>query len=88
MPNPALLEQLRTLDDSPPLLQARPTPDSEQAPESTTPKRLMVPCPLVGRAVVTQRCDFCPHGKEWLFDQATGEVYLRCAYLARAPEDR
>lgn len=84
MPNPAILEQLRTLDDSAPLLQVRRLPGSEQALESTTTAHHMVLCPLVGREVVTRRCDFCPHGKEWLFDQATGQVLLRCAYLAQS----
>lgn len=88
MPNPALLEQLRSLDDSAPLLQVRRLSDSEHAPESTTTADHRVLCPLVGREVVAQRCDFCAHGKEWLFDQATGQMFLRCTYLARAPEDR
>lgn len=88
MPNPALLEQLRTLDDSAPLLQVRRLSDPKRAPESRTSADHMVPCPLVGREVVAQRCDFCAHGQEWLFDQATGQRFLRCSYLARAPEDR
>lgn len=87
MPNAATLEQLRTLDDSAPLLQVRPMQDSERIPESMTTARHKVLCPLVGREVVTQRCDFCSHGQEWLFDQATGNVLLRCTYLAQTRED-
>ena len=86
MPNANILEQLSTLDDSVPLLQVRRLPDSKQAPESATSARHLVLCPLVGSEVVAQRCDFCPHGKEWLLDQATGQVLLRCTYLAQTRE--
>lgn len=87
MPNAAILEQLRTLDDNAPLLQVRRMQDSERTSQAMTTANHGVLCPLVGREVVTQRCDFCPHGNEWLFDQATGNVLLRCSYLAQTRED-
>jgi hypothetical protein len=33
-------------------------------------------------AVVLQRCAFCPRAKEWIFDQQTETVMLRCSFFA------
>lgn len=65
------------------LLQARKLSPAEHASDAPTSARYRVFCPMVRTEVVLQRCDFCPHGKEWVHDQVTDTVMLRCSFLAR-----
>ena len=65
------------------LIQARKLPLAEDSADGPSSAGYRVLCPMVRSEVVIQRCDFCPHGKEWIFDQVTDTLMLRCSYLAR-----
>ena len=70
--------------DAAPLLPVRRLP-AASSPSSPLSATHLVLCPMVGTEVVVQRCSFCAHGSEWIFDQATDTNQLRCSYLAREP---
>lgn len=69
--------------DSAPLLPVRRLPTGVTRSATTEASRHVVLCPMVGTEVVLQRCNFCPHGREWIHDQATDRLMLRCTYLAQ-----
>ena len=69
--------------DAAPLLPVRRL--SESSPCTPLAARHLVLCPMVDTEVVVQRCSFCAHGSDWIHDQATDSIQLRCSYLAREP---
>jgi len=83
MPKPGMTRAVVGAEPAPELIQARKIPSEEHLPNGPRSTRYRVMCPMLGTEVVLQRCDFCPHGKEWIFDQETETVMLRCSFLAR-----
>ena len=78
----------RVAIDSAPLLPVRRLPEklgSERNTHSESPvsARHAVLCPMLGTEVVVQRCSFCAHGSDWIHDQRSDTIQLRCSYLAQ-----
>jgi len=73
--------------DSAPLLPVRRLPESlrsdQSHSESPVSARHAVLCPMLGTEVVVQRCSFCAHGSDWIHDQASDTIQLRCSFLAQ-----
>ncbi len=50
---------------------------------SRAPSEHFVACPMVRQDVALGTCESCSHGHDWVHDQASDTVLLRCSFLAR-----
>jgi hypothetical protein len=83
MPKPGVHAAKASADPSRELVQVRKVSNTESGLDGPASAQYRVLCPMTRAEVVAQRCEFCPHGREWIHDQATDTVMLRCSFLTR-----
>ncbi len=62
-----------------------PTRQTQSGPfeRDKVAERHLVLCPMERQEVSLERCEQCSHGHDWIYDQVSNQVRLRCSYLAR-----